>query len=168
MTWRVIAQISKARIWNGFSVITFYITYLCNDAFPCFSSVVQCNTPPFEESDIQVPDNLPTERSYNIVIYCVILGVIETTGISIVVTLWSEKLHEKDPLVISVLTILLASLLVSMLLVWRQPQNKQQLYFKVPLLPWLPFLSMFFNIYLMVSLNKLTWLRFAIWMVVGK
>ncbi|MBN3274901.1 CTR1 protein, partial [Polyodon spathula] len=52
-------------------------------------------------------------------------------------------------------------------IIWRQPENKAKLSFKVPLLPFLPVFSMFVNVYLMVQLGKGTWIRFAIWMVLG-
>ncbi|XP_041128046.1 high affinity cationic amino acid transporter 1-like isoform X1 [Polyodon spathula] len=52
-------------------------------------------------------------------------------------------------------------------LIWRQPENKAKLSFKVPLLPFVPVFSMFVNVYLMVQLGKGTWIRFAIWMVLG-
>lgn len=45
--------------------------------------------------------------------------------------------------------------------------NKRFLLFQVPLLPFLPVLSMFINVYLMMQLGKGTWLRFAVWMAVG-
>ncbi|XP_037534226.1 high affinity cationic amino acid transporter 1 [Nematolebias whitei] len=51
--------------------------------------------------------------------------------------------------------------------VFRQPQSKAKLAFKVPLLPFVPVVSMFVNVYLMMQLNRGTWLRFSIWMVLG-
>ncbi|KAK9521158.1 hypothetical protein VZT92_020987 [Zoarces viviparus] len=68
---------------------------------------------------------------------------------------------------VSVLAILMVACLIVIFIVWRQPQSKVKLAFKVPLLPFVPVISMFINIYLMMQLDKGTWLRFAIWMVLG-
>lgn len=68
---------------------------------------------------------------------------------------------------LAVLTIVMAIGLFLTLIVCRQPQSKAKLAFKVPLLPFIPVISMFVNVYLMMQLDKGTWLRFAIWMVLG-
>ncbi|XP_017468589.1 PREDICTED: cationic amino acid transporter 4 [Rhagoletis zephyria] len=46
-------------------------------------------------------------------------------------------------------------------------QNTRGLNFKVPLVPFVPALSIFCNIVLMVHLSALTWLRFFIWVALG-
>ncbi|XP_031719362.1 high affinity cationic amino acid transporter 1-like isoform X2 [Anarrhichthys ocellatus] len=68
---------------------------------------------------------------------------------------------------VSVLAILMVACLIVIFIVWRQPQSKVKLAFKVPLLPFVPVISMFINVYLMMQLDKGTWMRFAIWMVLG-
>ncbi|CAL8364731.1 unnamed protein product [Lota lota] len=52
-------------------------------------------------------------------------------------------------------------------IVGRQPQSKTKLSFKVPMLPFIPVISMFVNVYLMMQLDRGTWIRFAVWMVIG-
>ncbi|XP_051474311.1 high affinity cationic amino acid transporter 1 isoform X3 [Apus apus] len=51
--------------------------------------------------------------------------------------------------------------------IWKQPESKTKLSFKVPLLPLLPVLSIFVNVYLMMQLDLGTWIRFAVWMLIG-
>ncbi|XP_040902577.1 high affinity cationic amino acid transporter 1-like [Toxotes jaculatrix] len=71
------------------------------------------------------------------------------------------------PWSVSVLSIIMAICLILTIIVYRQPQSKAKLAFKVPLLPFVPVISMFVNVYLMMQLDRGTWLRFAIWMVLG-
>ncbi|KAF3693223.1 High affinity cationic amino acid transporter 1 [Channa argus] len=71
------------------------------------------------------------------------------------------------PWSVSVLCVIMMVCVILVFIVWRQPQSKDKLAFKVPLLPFIPVISMFINVYLMMQLNKGTWVRFAIWMVLG-
>ncbi|CAM9593172.1 unnamed protein product [Bubo scandiacus] len=52
-------------------------------------------------------------------------------------------------------------------IIWKQPESKTKLSFKVPLLPLLPVVSIFVNVYLMMQLDLGTWIRFAVWMLIG-
>ncbi|XP_010767571.1 high affinity cationic amino acid transporter 1-like isoform X1 [Notothenia coriiceps] len=52
-------------------------------------------------------------------------------------------------------------------IIWRQPESKTKLSFKVPLLPFIPVISMFVNVYLMMQLDRGTWIRFSVWMAIG-
>ena len=47
------------------------------------------------------------------------------------------------------------------------PTDNQKLAFKVPFVPWLPNLSIFINLYLMLKLSTATWVRFSVWMTIG-
>lgn len=46
-------------------------------------------------------------------------------------------------------------------------QNQIVLTFSVPLVPFVPLTSIFFNVALMVHLNPMTWVRFIVWMTLG-
>uniref|UniRef100_A0AAY4ABR5 Cationic amino acid transporter C-terminal domain-containing protein n=1 Tax=Denticeps clupeoides TaxID=299321 RepID=A0AAY4ABR5_9TELE len=65
------------------------------------------------------------------------------------------------------LAILATICLALTLIIWRQPENKTKLSFKVPLLPFIPVVSMFVNVYLMMQLDRGTWIRFTVWMAIG-
>lgn len=67
----------------------------------------------------------------------------------------------------TIIAILLLFVFAGVLIVAVQPQSKAKLLFRTPFVPLLPFLSVFVNIYLMLKLPSETWLRFAIWMVLG-
>ncbi|XP_054611293.1 high affinity cationic amino acid transporter 1 isoform X2 [Dunckerocampus dactyliophorus] len=68
---------------------------------------------------------------------------------------------------IAVLSVIFIACLLLTFIIWRQPESKTKLSFKVPLLPFIPVISMFINVYLMMQLDRGTWIRFAIWMVLG-
>uniref|UniRef100_A0A8B9GQ58 Solute carrier family 7 member 1 n=1 Tax=Astyanax mexicanus TaxID=7994 RepID=A0A8B9GQ58_ASTMX len=69
---------------------------------------------------------------------------------------------------LTVLSILGGLCFIITMIIWRQPESKTKLSFKVPLLPFLPVLSMFINVYLMMQLDRGTWWRFLIWMIIAK
>lgn len=59
-------------------------------------------------------------------------------------------------------------LLLGLLIIGAHRQNPPDDKFRVPLVPLVPGLSILFNIGLICHLSSLTWLRFLVWMVVGK
>ncbi|KAG7243045.1 hypothetical protein INR49_016420 [Caranx melampygus] len=71
------------------------------------------------------------------------------------------------PWSLAILGVVMLICLIITAIVCRQPQSKTKLAFKVPLLPFIPIISMFVNVYLMMQLDRGTWLRFSIWMVIG-
>ena len=67
-------------------------------------------------------------------------------------------------------------LLMSMQLIWiiflilkivQMPRSQEKLSYKAPFVPFLPIAAIWFNVYLMLRLSKLTWLRFIIWCSIG-
>ncbi|KAG5344150.1 CTR1 protein, partial [Acromyrmex charruanus] len=71
-------------------------------------------------------------------------------------------------MVISVtLSVLAIVLFLNLAAIGRQPVQKTELSFKVPLVPLIPCLSIFINTYLMLQLDVFTWIRFATWLLIG-
>uniref|UniRef100_A0A8C3MRV5 Uncharacterized protein n=1 Tax=Geospiza parvula TaxID=87175 RepID=A0A8C3MRV5_GEOPR len=71
-------------------------------------------------------------------------------------------------ILINTVQIIAAILVVTIIFIIRkQPESKTKLSFKVPFLPFLPVGSIFVNVYLMMQLDAGTWIRFAIWMLLG-
>ncbi|XP_049824249.1 cationic amino acid transporter 2 isoform X3 [Aethina tumida] len=52
-------------------------------------------------------------------------------------------------------------------LISRQPTSGVHLSFKVPLVPWIPGISILVNVYLMTNIKADTWVKYTIWMVIG-
>lgn len=90
-----------------------------------------------------------------IIIFCVVtvLGKKALTDVE----LWALFMLIVSGVLCSVFTVI----------IWRQPESKTKLSFKVPFLPVLPILSIFVNVYLMMQLDQGTWVRFAVWMLIG-
>lgn len=87
--------------------------------------------------------------------------------VCIVAVLAREALAEGTLWAVFLMT---GSVLLCMLvtgIIWRQPESKTKLSFKVPFVPILPVLSIFVNVYLMMQLDQGTWVRFAVWMLIG-
>lgn len=72
-----------------------------------------------------------------------------------------------SPLSIIILVILIIVLLVIVYSIYCQPAPLVNLSFKVPLVPFIPCLSVFVNLYLMFQLDLSTWIRFLVWVIIG-
>lgn len=122
----------------------------------------------FSLKTVLAPKNMePSKFSGLIVnISAGLLAVLIIT-VCIVAVIGREALAEGTLWAVFVMT---GSILLSMLvtgIIWRQPESKTKLSFKVPFVPVLPVLSIFVNIYLMMQLDQGTWVRFAVWMLIG-
>ncbi|XP_040907114.1 cationic amino acid transporter 3a [Toxotes jaculatrix] len=109
----------------------------------------------------------PTQTSGNIVYATTAIVSVFITILCVILANFLQELlagHAEVVVPCVILTLLCA---VCFIIIWRQPESKEALNFKVPLLPWLPLFSVFVNIYLMMQLDIGTWCRFAVWMLIG-
>lgn len=86
--------------------------------------------------------------------------------INVILTKFASDLH---PVVLAiVLVVLIISLVSSVVLLSRRASNEDDLSFKVPFVPLVPVLALFFNIYLILSLSKATFYRLIVWVIIGE
>ncbi|XP_073434974.1 solute carrier family 7 member 14 isoform X2 [Dendrobates tinctorius] len=69
----------------------------------------------------------------------------------------------------AVLLVVLMVLLICALIfvILQQPENPKKLPYMAPCVPFVPAFAMLVNIYLMLKLSSITWIRFAVWCFVG-
>ncbi|XP_030648769.1 cationic amino acid transporter 2 [Chanos chanos] len=122
---------------------------------------------PVQKWSLLHPPSSPTAKSSKVVSLLTIVIIVLTVILSVIVTKGVEADLISEWWMILCITVALLLLLTCLILIWRQPQSSTKAAFMVPLIPVLPVLSTFVNIYLMVQLGGETWIRYAVWMAVG-
>ncbi|XP_055461037.1 cationic amino acid transporter 3 [Psammomys obesus] len=112
-------------------------------------------------------NSIPTLLSGRVVYVCSSLLAVLLTVLCLVLTRWTTALRSGEPVWVTVVVLILGLILGITGVIWRQSQNRTPLHFKVPLVPLLPLLSIFVNIYLMMQMTAGTWVQFGIWMLIG-
>ncbi|XP_061828382.1 high affinity cationic amino acid transporter 1-like isoform X2 [Nerophis lumbriciformis] len=104
----------------------------------------------------------PTRASGSVVIVCVsvlvfLVFAFNVTAVAFQLTLWS----------LCLLVVIMSACLVVVFVICTQPQNKTQLFFKVPMVPFLPVLSMLVNTFLVMQLMKGLWMHYCCCLTLG-
>ncbi|XP_024138605.1 cationic amino acid transporter 2 [Oryzias melastigma] len=113
------------------------------------------------------PPSFPTSKTSKTVTILTVISVLFVLALCLTLTQAIDAIANLEAWSIVLVCIFSLALVVILLLIWRQPQNSSKASFMVPLLPALPLVSTLINVYLMVQLGGATWLRYAIWMLVG-
>uniref|UniRef100_A0A671YHH9 Cationic amino acid transporter 2 n=2 Tax=Sparus aurata TaxID=8175 RepID=A0A671YHH9_SPAAU len=113
------------------------------------------------------PPASPSEHSSSVVNMSIGVLVLVVCVLSYLTTYHIGNILRMEVWVLASLSLGLLIFSGCVYMVCRQPQTTKKVSFMVPLLPFLPILSVFVNIYLMVQLSGDTWIRFSVWMAVG-
>lgn len=113
------------------------------------------------------PPKVPNSKSSKAVTILTICAVLCITAVCLLLTQALDAISGLEPWSLVLVSIFAFAILLITFFIWRHPQNPTKASFMVPLLPALPLLSTFINVYLMVQLGSDTWLRYGIWMLVG-
>ncbi|XP_038061454.1 cationic amino acid transporter 2-like isoform X1 [Patiria miniata] len=108
-----------------------------------------------------------TVLSSRVVTFAVFLLTLNFIGISSVIVFASDCLLNKEPWALAVTSLMSALIVILLIVIARQPQSNAVLAFKVPMVPLIPATSLFINIYLLVQIDRLTWVRYLTCMCVG-
>jgi len=117
-------------------------------------------------SRYEIIDDKNTNLSKNILLILIIILFL------CFISIHSFEHHDYiDPISLIIFICLLCILIY---LIYRNFSKKKQNKFDeleniflTPCVPWLPIFSIFCNIYLMLKLSLITWIRFIIWMIIG-
>ncbi|XP_019739920.1 cationic amino acid transporter 2 isoform X1 [Hippocampus comes] len=113
------------------------------------------------------PPVSPSEHSSSMVKVSICVLVLLVCVISYLSTYHIDSIAGLEVWILASLSVCLFVFGGCVVVIYRQPQSIQRVSFMVPFLPFLPVLSIFVNIYLMVQLSGDTWIRFSVWMALG-
>ncbi|XP_071337577.1 cationic amino acid transporter 2-like [Trachinotus anak] len=122
---------------------------------------------PFTVMGLLKPPFRPTHRTsknVNIVMVVILFLVII---LSVLLSEAVDSLRRRELWSVLLATVLMLTLVLAVVVIWRQPQSTTKAAFMVPCLPVIPVLSVLINTYLMVQLGGETWISYAVWMAVG-
>lgn len=113
------------------------------------------------------PPKTPNSSTARTVTLLTVFSVLCILALCITLSQGMEALANTQAWSIVLVCIFGVLLLVNLFLIWRHPENPTKASFMVPLIPLLPLLSTLINVYLMVQLGGQTWIRYAVWMLIG-
>lgn len=88
-------------------------------------------------------------------------------GMAFIISGLGSSILQGNPLSITLLCLVVGGIVISFVLLIRQPSSLKKLPFSVPFTPWTPALSIMINFYLMSELDVMTWIRFGVWIAIG-
>ncbi|KAK5610726.1 Cationic amino acid transporter 4 [Crenichthys baileyi] len=102
-----------------------------------------------------------------VVAFCVMTLIVSSVSLCAVLEFGNEQLQFPVWCFAMLLVIFTLGYVLSLALIWiHEPQRNNQT-FQVPLVPLTPGASILFNVFLMMKLSFLTWIRFTVWIAIG-
>lgn len=109
----------------------------------------------------------PSLLSSSITKWSVTLFSVLTVGLCSIIIYAGNYLQDLSIWAIVLAVVCFFLMLLTLLIIGRQPTSDVKLLFKVPLVPVVPAASIFINLYLMLVLDVYTWIRFGVWLAIG-
>ncbi|XP_041646061.1 cationic amino acid transporter 2-like isoform X2 [Cheilinus undulatus] len=122
---------------------------------------------PFSMIGLFRPPPRPTHRTSKNVNIVTVIILFLVVVLSVLLSEAVHSLRRREAWSVLLVTVLALSLVLAVVIIWRQPQSSTIAAFMVPCLPVIPVVSVLINTYLMVQLGGETWICYAFWMAVG-
>uniref|UniRef100_A0A3P8SG65 Zgc:175280 n=1 Tax=Amphiprion percula TaxID=161767 RepID=A0A3P8SG65_AMPPE len=122
---------------------------------------------PFMIMELLKPPSRSTRRTSKIVNTVIIIILFLVIILSVLLSEAVHSLRRRELWSVLLIAVLVLTLVLAIIIIWRQPQSTTKPAFMVPGVPVIPVLSIFINTYLMVQLDGETWISYAVWMAIG-
>ena len=117
-----------------------------------------------ELSPVRREPNLATGRA----VTCACLSLfLWFFGFNSIVLFGFDELARKEIWAITLLVVFGFLIIAAVAVIYSMPQSSTKYGFMAPCVPALPIIAIYANTFLMLKLSTITWIRFAVWMVLG-
>ena len=122
----------------------------------------------YDEDSSSMDKAQPDEQTSFCVRVATFVLTLAITAFTVCLTRTSAHLFRGEAWAVLLCGIFGLMVVLSLMYIGRQPRNSATFPFMVQGVPIIPALTIFFNVLLLVMLNQWTYIRFSIWMVLGK
>ncbi|XP_024076921.1 probable cationic amino acid transporter [Terrapene carolina triunguis] len=109
----------------------------------------------------------PTAATGRTVTTCVLLLFVLMFIFCSFIIFGADYIYDKSWWAILLMVLMVLLIIALVFVILQQPENPKKLPYMAPCLPFVPAFAMLVNIYLMLKLSTITWVRFAVWCFVG-
>ncbi|KAK0150188.1 putative cationic amino acid transporter [Merluccius polli] len=109
----------------------------------------------------------PTPATGRTVTVCVVLLFVIIFAFCSFIIFGASSIGEGYWWSLLLLVVLMVAMVLLIVIILQQPENPKRLPYMAPCVPFVPASAMLVNIYLMLKLSAITWIRFAIWCLLG-
>uniref|UniRef100_A0A8B9SUK8 Solute carrier family 7 member 14 n=1 Tax=Anas platyrhynchos TaxID=8839 RepID=A0A8B9SUK8_ANAPL len=110
----------------------------------------------------------PTAATGHTVTTCVLLLFVLMFIFCSFIIFGADYISEQSWWAVLLVVLMVLLIVVLVFVILQQPENPKKLPYMAPCLPFVPAFAMLVNIYLMLKLSTVTWIRFAVWCFVGE
>ncbi|XP_060756788.1 probable cationic amino acid transporter [Neoarius graeffei] len=114
------------------------------------------------------PGSQPTAATGRTVTYCVLIFFILTFLLwAVVIYGFAQASAGAHWVLVPFVIAIIVLMAVLIIVILRQPESPKRLPYMAPCVPFMPIAAILVNIYLMLKLSSITWVRFVVWCSIG-